>query len=162
MIVAEGIGRLRRLARRWGGDVVELGQWDGFPQGVAPAPFTAWLAIDYEMKLVYVRSPCNEATVGEAIHEMGHIFASTVGPYASKEYDFFGWEYAVARQLRLVRVWCEGAFDYSVPSDDDGRWPNTEFGRLRPDQREALLQERLQAARAKGLLTRCGKAVAIR
>jgi hypothetical protein len=114
--------------------------WDGLDV----SPFSAWLGIDYPNKTVYLTK---EADLGEVIHEMGHVFASTRTPNFSEEYEFFGWEFTVAQKVNLVDEWIQSSGNYSVGCTDFA-----EFEDLTPDEQSDLLEERVQYARQLGLI----------
>lgn len=142
------------MAQRWGGKVVHLTDqqfyYIGRQPGVSSAPFTGWLAVDYDKKTVY----CLDPTWYNLLHEMGHVFASRLPPRQSSDFDFLGWEWVVARQLKGVRKWLTGNADYGVG-------PEADLGDLTPAQVHVLLKERLEEAVRQGLVVN-GKAVSVR
>lgn len=146
--------KLSRMVRRWGGEVVRLTQeqyyYLGRQAGVSEAPFAVELAVNYEKKAIYCVAPAWY----ELVHEMGHVFASRKSPRQSNDFDFLGWEWMLARQLKGVRKWIEGNADYGVNPEED-------LGDLTPIQVRKLLQERLDDAIQQGIVVK-GRAVSIR
>lgn len=70
------------------------------------APFDIRVGLDYDQKVIYVREAAladGPSVLCPIMHEMGHVFASSVAPNDSKETDFLGWEYALAKTLGLAR-----------------------------------------------------------
>ncbi len=147
------LAALQELARQWGGDVVEVSFDDPLWDKLDVSPFSAWLGVDYPNKRVY---GTKEADLGEIIHEMGHVFASRRSTNFSEEYDFFGWEFAVAQKVGLVGEWLESSGNYSVGCTDFA-----EFEVLTPDQQSDLLEERVQYAVSIGLIVD-GEPVSVR
>lgn len=149
------IETLRKLARGWGGDLREMSapQMDAMldADGFWPCPFDSRLGVLWREKVVLYS---NRPQWPNILHEMGHIFASVLPPPACTEWDFFGWEYAIAHDLRGVRAWNASNADYSV----DG---STDFGALTRREKDDLIVDRILAAENAGLIVD-GKPVAIR
>jgi hypothetical protein len=174
------IEKLRGLAQKWGGELVELSRDDfdtrfggkdsqTVPKGLSQAPFSSHdLGICWSKKQVIFGQP---AEWHEIVHEMGHIFACKQRPYKSKEWNFFGWEYALALYVggrAAAKEWTAANKDYGI-SDfkfrdgqlvlKHGSW---DFGGCTPEQREDILAERLAFAKNKGLVAEDGTPLAIR
>ncbi len=171
--------KLKALARKWGGSIVKVTEeeYDALqlsqsldksgnlrhsfdPEYLKDAPFSSFpLGVIYsEKKVVYAADTRGKTPVDppwyEFIHEMGHVFACNEVPSKSKEYDFFGWEYAMALKFKAVEEWIAGNKDYSVADGDD-------LSTLSPKEVQEILEERLSAATSLGLVVD-GEPVAIR
>lgn len=114
------LGVLQRMARRWGGDIVVL---DGpayrelvkcSKGALLEAPFIDGHCIDWEKRTVYVRK--SNLRLHAIIHEMGHLFATTIHPDSGRcdELTWIGWEYVIARNLRIVTSWRESNESYGM------------------------------------------------
>lgn len=86
------------------------------------------------------------------LHELAHILASTVNPADSTEYDFFGWEIAVAKRLRAEDAWVKHNSDYlvQIPFAEDQH--DRELSSLSADELRMLFAERLTYAAALDLI----------
>jgi len=140
------IKRLRKLCQKWGGDLIELSseafdqvrncsrlgrlrsieeppQQDSIKYALSnmdfyEAPFTKGLGVDWKNKIIFYTG---EVKWSYIIHEMGHVFASNKTPDMSEEWDFFGWEIAVARFIKArMREWRTNQADYNVPYGEGG------------------------------------------
>lgn len=108
-------------------------------------PFSDKLAIDWPGKRVlYQRG----AKVGDMIHELGHVFASKLEPKKAREMDFFGWEFALAKEVGVVKEWVLASKGYCINSDGE------EFGMLSRDDQSDLIEEFVTRGRSSGLLDR--------
>lgn len=150
---------LARICRRLGGRLVRVSlplfeRWDrdftyeSDERGWYPAPFTnARLALfTTKRAIVYAEN----ASWVSIIHEMGHLFAGPLDPSYVSEYDFFGWESTLARQVPFANAlqdWIRGNHDYGV--DWEGSY---DLGGLTPDSAQRLLTDRETLARAIGLV----------
>lgn len=144
------IERLSRLCTKFGGSLVQV----DVIQVEIQSPFDFAVGADFDQKIVYYKAG---ADPGSIIHEMGHVFASKEKPDNSEEFDFFGWEYAVAKQVHVLDIWIKNNRDYGL-----GTWPaNQEFGRLSNREREEVLWERTAFAEQIGLIVQ-GRPIAIR
>lgn len=144
-----GLARLQELSRSWGGRIVQLSSKRILQRRlryISFAPATN-LAVDYEEKTVYV---CEKESLGNIIHEMGHVFASPCCPAKSEEYNFFGWEFMVAVKTDLVPEWLESTGDYAVGGD--GIENIVDFKDMTIDEQSDLIEERVQYARGLGLV----------
>lgn len=143
--------RLQALCRQWGGQLVNRrserfwSEEDGFPHWpggpIEFAPFARGLAVQWDAMQVFYRS---STQIAGMIHEMGHVFACPLPPNESDEFDFFGWEYAMAIKLEVVDQWTADNKNYSLGGD--------ELGDLDGKAREAVLGERIIYARSIGIL----------
>ncbi len=139
------IAALKALASKWGGSVQEVDE-DTFDEieDLELAPFTgARLGVVYATKTVYY---CGDVPWVDLVHEMGHVFACNETPEGSQEWDFFGWEYAIVRKLRGVKLWVRSNSGYIINKDGDT------FGELSRSERQATLRERVAHAHSTGLL----------
>ena len=155
----DSLSTLKNLCKKWGGSLVEVSQTDydklnASSETHSEAPFTSGrLGVNYsEKRVVY----SGKLDVGELIHEMGHVFASKVEPAKCPEFDFFGWEYLVAKKVGALAEWFRSSKDYCVDNQ------NTEFGGLSSHQQEAVLVERVAHAKNLGLVGPKGAPKSIR
>lgn len=159
--------KLRTIACKWGGSIVQVTaeEYDALrehdhPSRLNDAPFSSHSlgVIHSEKKIVYAEDTRGAASKSppwyEFVHEMGHVFACTSIPSMSKEYDFFGWEYAMALKFDAVKEWVDGNKDYSVGEGDD-------LSTLSPAEVQKILEERLSVAVSLGLVVN-GQPIAIR
>lgn len=133
--------RLRRKARRWGGDIEEVELRDfkclQDEKRAASAPFTDWdIGTDYEAKVVYVTTCCEPSEVElfatGLIHEMGHAFASPDPPDESDEFKFIGWEVALGRRIGLTdQQFCRQVYGLG----DVSSFPDKVINVLFPDRK---------------------------
>lgn len=117
-------------------------------------PLSSYLGIDWiKVQLVGVRSNLN---VGAVIHEMGHLFASNTNPSdTDTEFDFFGWEIALARELRCYSLWSTDSANYII---DDGVY----WGRASIAVQREVAAEQLTKAKQRGLVNARGRATSLR
>ncbi|HSX23236.1 MAG TPA: hypothetical protein VLE97_10735 [Gaiellaceae bacterium] len=111
--------------------------------------------LEWRKQIVYaVRG---RESVGRIIHEMGHVFASHYPPDSSRcrEWSWFGWEMAIARQIGAWQTWSRHNEDYGVGRDDD-------WGSLSARRRQALIAERTSHAKKIGILGEAGEPRSIR
>lgn len=150
---------LKELARKWGGDIIEISQVEFnarlMENLLEDAPFSSHsLGVDYDAKVVYY-SEDDPPPWWEMVHEMGHVFACRERPQVCDEYTFFGWEYAVFKMLGAIEGgWTEAQKYYQIGNGDD-------FGDLSAEEQAAIVSERVATAEAFGLIVG-GKPVAIR
>lgn len=145
--------RLADLCLQWGGELREVDA-EGFAKASAAevdwagngtfwgAPFTSNLGILWREKIIVYTGAHAWSAI---LHEMGHVFASRKDPTHSEEYDFLGWEYAIARSVGPLSEWWAGNEDYGT---SDGET----FGSLSPAKKRALIRDRVAHSRAIGLL----------
>lgn len=155
------IKRLRRLCRRWGGNLILLEEDNYQPlfwlssgskrDGFHEAPFASWHGLQWQAKLVF--AAIEHVQVGPLIHEMGHVFASPSFP--CNEYDFLGWEACVARSVRAYPTWSKQNWNYGT---DDG----PEWGELTRKQQSDLLAERIAVGKRLRIIGPRNQPLAIR
>jgi hypothetical protein len=157
------LARLRRLAVRWGGSIRAVDPrnpctWEKLT-GFSEAPFEIGLGINWRQRQVIFEAPVARLPVAAIIHEMGHCFASLKQPDSVEEWDFLGWEIAMARAVGLpMAAWQQGNRDYSVTLDGCYR----EVGHLTPAELAGVAWERLEAARQSGLVSDAGEPLSCR
>lgn len=155
---------LAKICRKLGGKLIRVpisvfNQWDrdftyeSDERGWYPAPFTNDRLALFTTKraIVYAK----DASWVNIIHEMGHLFAGPLDPSYVDEFDFFGWEATLARQVPFsdaLQDWIRGNHAYGV--DWEGSY---DLGSLAPDSVERLLADRESRARAIGLVGPRGK-----
>ena len=120
---------------------------DSMCNGYFEAPFTSAHGLNWDRKIVYVVRGREE--VGSIIHEMGHVFATQVGPEdrQCREWDFFGWEYAIARQIGATRTWSRHNGNYNT-----GEGGGDEWAVLSTRRRRRLLADRIGHAKKIGAI----------
>ena len=120
---------------------------DRDPEGVTESPFTSAHGIHWKRKIIYAVEGREE--IGSIIHEMGHVFADRHHPYSNKcsEFEWFGWEVAVARQIGPYRVWSRQNGDYATDERGGAEWSS-----LSTPERRALVLARLGHAQKIGVL----------
>jgi hypothetical protein len=133
------------------------------PELDSSCPFSCDFDIDYKRKRLlftgdlYKGDP--EATMrvlGGLIHEAGHLVASLEKPRDSEEFNFLGWEFALAIELGLLPDLLAQHEFYMVDLED-----MSEIKDLNEDRLSELIEERIDYARSIGLVIG-DKAVAIR
>lgn len=163
---------LTRLCRQFGGrlsilssgefDVLfsrtgEKKTWRERDEVLQEAPFTDAHGLNWQRKIVYAVRGREE--VGAIIHEMGHVFADRYPPDDQKcqEWDWFGWEVALARKIGAVRVWSRHNSDYSTREDGSAPWKS-----LAQKQRRHVIADRLAIARKLGVIDASGAPLSLR
>jgi hypothetical protein len=123
-----------------------------FKRGFYEAPFVslpARLGVQWARKIVACVPSSGIHPCG-VIHEMGHVFASAKSPDYADEYEFLGWEWAMAERIGMSRAeWQLGNKDYSL--EFKASW--SQIGLLTPQGLGRLLADRTRAARKAGLLS---------
>ena len=162
------VQRLRRRARRWGGDLIEVSDKEFESRRVPQAPFTGWhVGLRFRAKQVVFAEFAQPRDIAfftaTLLHEMGHVFATTRAPYKAEEYDFLGWEIALARKVGLTdAAFCRANADYEI----DEHQGDAYYGQFRdfvgdPKGRLAFLTQRVERAKELGLIRR-GHPVSVR
>lgn len=162
---AKALRRLGRLCRSWGGDLVRTSRvaWnERFSPGGAlvddgvngnwPAPFIDWHGFHYASAIIYVVHGIESP--GAIIHEMGHLFADDF-LHSGNEFDFFGWEVAVARYAGCYEEWDKQNAGYAVrmPEDALNDYPSVDWGMLSPGDKQRVEINRTERAKQLGLIT---------
>jgi hypothetical protein len=147
--------------RSWGGNVIHLNE-DEFEDVHNDvyfflAPFCDDnLGINWKNKIIYFEGKEN---IPNMIHEAGHLFASKDNPNESDEWSFFGWEYKLAQELKIIDEWDAANFGYQVDLEEStGSVP---WSSLTQAERAKVIGNRLVEAKKIGLIVN-GKAVNIR
>lgn len=171
MIVSPKVSRLGALCRAWGGRLTIVSSEtfaeierdfmhasDRFVHPISLAPFTDGHAIDWHAKKIIasVASAC----VGAIIHEMGHVFASLVDPDHEdvNEWDWLGWEIAVARLVRCYRAWDAANGRYQL----EGNGQTMTWGELSVAEKRRVAADRIDWSAALGLVDDNLRPLAIR
>jgi hypothetical protein len=142
------IAKLKALAASCGGSLTEVSKEDfremESERSLVRAPFTSeLLGINFHTKEVIFAGKVGESSI---IHEMGHVFATDQEPRYATEWDFFGWEYAMARHIGLpVKTWLNSNADYGV---NDGQ----DLSTLNDRQICAMIHDRVRVARKAGIV----------
>lgn len=131
------------------------GYKDPKPENVpelSEAPFTSGHGIWWSRKIIYAVHGL--AGVGPIIHEMGHVFAAVHPPNheceACVEWNWFGWEGAVARKIGAFRTWSRQNTDYVIEENGDS------WGKLLPARRRTIVLNCLKIAQKLGTLDENG------
>jgi hypothetical protein len=160
------IPKLRRLCRKWGGDLREVTpeEFDQLKdrQGLGKkkptfyeAPFSHRdLGILWKRKLVIY---AGDVAWVEVIHEMGHVFACRTNPDQSDEFPFLGWEIALVNHIKgNLRLWLAENKDYQTTNEGQS------LGSMSPLEQGQLVAERLVVARQTGILGPGDRPLALR
>ncbi len=107
------------------------------------APFTRWHAVNWKQRLIIAAE--KHASLNGIIHEMGHVFADPMPPTASNEFDWLGWEIAVAKYVGCYRQWSTGNKDYCI---GDMNW-----GEASARRKHELILDRIVEAQDDGILS---------
>lgn len=148
-------GRLAIVSQREFDRLFERGGSKAAPHGdeeLSDSPFTSAHGLWWRRKIVYAVAGREE--IGSIIHEMGHVFAAPHHPHhacdACREWDWFGWEITIARQVDAARTWARSNDNYQISG---GRGEaHREWGQLSAQERRVLVVERLARARKIGVL----------
>ena len=157
---------LARLCRQLGGRLAIISQrsyddlfYDrkGVDGELHVSPFTNNHGLHWNHKIIYAVHGREE--VGSIIHEMGHVFADAHHPEhrACREWSWFGWEIAIARQIGASRTWSRQNGNYATGEDGGGDW-----GKISVKQRRVVVAERLTYARKIGVLATDGTPRSVR
>ncbi len=150
--------RLQLLVKQWGGKLIYTEDNDVFDAlCVDGAPFDHNLGVDYDRKVIVAEKGFN---LGGVIHEIAHVFAvnaeTSRAALDSDEFDFFGWEFMLARKVDLVPEWVESNYNYSLPNDPfeyNGKdFGGEDFGQLELEEQSDLIEERVDYARQIGIV----------
>ncbi len=152
--------KISSLASSWGGEIQRVHavryqeiEYDAPNFSAAPFSLRRQIGILWDEKKI-VCGPDESPTVGDLIHEMGHVFACSMPPnLVPTEQAFFGWEYALAQELGCVYEWIRGNKEYGI----DGE----EFGYFKLKKQREILKRELKSSTDRGLVVN-GRAVAIR
>lgn len=153
--------RLRRLAKSWQGDIVEISEeeWTRCVDSghCNEAPFSNWHVgvchADKTLVFTQYKMPTNAAVLAATlIHEMGHCFAERELE-SSNEFNFFGWEQTLALKLGFsLEEWLTANKDYYVtPTRDIGSFQTKrKDGFTKPLYK--IIEDRMRVAEALGLV----------
>lgn len=109
------INKLTKIANNWG-ILRETPSYIfndyGYKKQFFKAPFTEDLiGILWPKEIIY-SGAVHWASI---IHEMGHAFATDELPPHSKEWNFFGWEYAVVKLIKApIKEWLKENKYYAI------------------------------------------------
>src|SRR5262249_22242053 len=121
--------------------------------GLHDSPFTCAHGLHWRKKIIYAVRGREE--VGSIIHEMGHVFAAQHHPERScgecHEWNWFGWEIAIARQVDAGRTWSRQNHNYQTGEGGGRRW-----GRLSAASRRHVITKRLTHAKKIGVVASDG------
>ena len=119
-----------------------------------PCPFANELVVEWSTRTLWIEKEdfdyANPASWGNVIHEFAHLVAADKEPNHTDEFEFFGWEVAVAMRLGVLKEWLQANSAYSVPGENV--LVSCEIGTLSPDDQRRVLHERLDYAESLGLV----------
>jgi len=147
--VNDAVKRCKALAQELGGNVKLIDHLLICDKLVTSrCPFSNHLGVNWNEKIVYVSNMADISDIGGMIHEMGHVFASNKPPDRSEEFMFFGWEYAAAKSIGLLKLWSKGTNNYVVGSDSlpPGHYVTTQWGDLNSFDKSFVIKDRLKLA----------------
>ena len=166
----EQLTKLRRYARRWGGDLLFCNEKDYEKRFLSPgngrakmgyyeAPFTSGsLGLQWTQKLIAL-IPGEDTNIVGVIHEMGHVFANRRTPNISSEFPWLGWEWVMAERVGLTKEeWQKQNADYLV---DEEPW-NHDIGYLSPTLLSSLIRNRIAHGKKIGIISPGGAPLSIR
>lgn len=122
------LSKLKKLVYEFGGTIKIVPEhYRSMPGQIDWAPFRTklYLGVDWKNKTLFhigefPSDPTTES-LGDFIHEIGHVFACKVTPEKSNEFNFFGWEYLVALQAGMTHEdFCKRNRYYGIR---DSRYP---------------------------------------
>lgn len=113
------------------------------------SPFSSFCGIDWKAKKLYLT---DEADPGDLIHELAHLLATDKPLKKQEEFDFFGWEYILAKQLGVYDWWLGTIQNYYVT-------PEREFGELSQKEQRQVLRERKEYALKMGMINKDNKVI---
>lgn len=112
-------------------------------------PVDGRLAIRFPDTLIIApaaRAKMSPHFLGTIVHELGHLLVAK--DVESDEYDFLGWEFAIAERYDLLQSWYYSIYNYGVGTGSQYE----EFGVISKDRQTEVLDERLDFAKAAGYL----------
>jgi hypothetical protein len=186
--------KLGQLCHGWGGKLLPMSAETyfalvrqekehgllGYQKRFNEAPFSSAIGLFWKTKtVVYVpealldegplespRASGTSKAISVIIHEMGHVFACRKPPWDSNEYQFLGWEYAVAKLIGMSREdWYHSIWNYAICQKGCSGSCNhriDEFGMLLAAKRDEVIRQRLDAARKARIVDAKGRPLAIR
>ena len=161
------VQKLQRLCKRWGGAFVLLADQATFIETFrdannerykSEAPFINWHGINWKDKIVYATH--QDVTVGGAIHEMGHVFASKRCPKTAgggDEWSWLGWEGALARHVGCYQRWSIENGNYGLESPNYLEWRH-----LSLSEQRSLMRNRIAAGVRSKRISKTRRPLAIR
>lgn len=119
--------------------------------------------IHWSRKTIY--AVCSTTHIGFVIHEAGHVFADRSPPGDRKcdEWEWLGWEIAVARRIGAMRAWSIQNASYQMGDGiDGGIGANKDWSDLSAKERRAIITERIAHAQKIGLIDADGSPRSVR
>lgn len=120
--------KLQSIARDMGGQLWTVGE-DEWKlrrdlKNSFVAPFDGSLMLELETLTVFLRLDDEQhvtlKNLTGIIHEMGHAFAVDEDPNHADEFEFIGWEWALARKVGITfKEWCENNDEYAITEDGE-------------------------------------------
>lgn len=159
----EAIKALSDIAASWGGSVhlISMDLWYEIKKECVNG--NAWTAppedghyLNYKTKEFRLSADLGNA--GVLIHEMGHCFASFVAPDDSAEWDWFGWEICLAKQVGCYDIWSKSCREYVV----GGEYRSHTWGGLSCREKDVISRDRVAYAKKRLLVTEDDKPIPIR
>jgi hypothetical protein len=159
---------LARFCRRHGGQLAIVSQCEFDDLFDVPkdkrvdgelheSPFTSAHGLHWRRKIVYTVREREE--VGSIIHEMGHVFADVHHPEDERcrEWNWLGWEIALARQVDAMRTWSRQNANYETGESGWRPWRA-----LTTKRRRIIVADRIAHAKKIGVVDANGVPRSIR
>jgi len=158
-VVNDAAKRCKALARKLGGNVKVIDHLLINSEMVTSrCPFSNYLGVNWDKKIIYISDVARISDISGVIHEMGHVFASDKPPNRSEEFVFFGWEYAAAKSIGLLKLWSKGTKDYVIGR----RFSGIAWGDLNSIDKSTVIKERLEFAVKNKMVSKDFKPLTIR
>lgn len=164
-VVDDAAKRCKALAKTLGGNVKVIDHLLINSDMVTyDCPFSNYLGVNWNKKIIYISKIARISDISGMIHEMGHVFASDKPPNSSEEFVFFGWEYAAAKSVGLLKLWSKGTKDYVIPQEALSRIAprGTTWGDLNSIVKSIVIKERLEFAVKNKMVSKDFKPLTIR
>ena len=131
-------------------------------EGWYVTPFTSEkIAIDSKARHVIMTEEAarSDEAPGAIVHELGHLHAIKGERIEwAHEWDWMGWEIAVAREARVMAQWSATMADYGIGELLDVRrhYAGDDWGGLTPYGKRVVAADRIAYARELGIVNKRG------
>ena len=146
--------RVRAFARRHGVKFFIVPATD---LRIAYTPFSSTVGLSWGSKKLFISRDHlhNAETIGNAIHELGHLLALREIPSRSIEQNSLGWEWQVAKLLRIRRQWEINMNGYGVEAGGS-------YGGYSTKEKLEILRSAVEDGKKYGNLTATGCPIVVR